>query len=128
MRRLRTVKNLLFSTLIMGTGVGYAAVYPKLECGVYHIKGYLDYSSTSGYVLRLKHKSTSPVEFLLWGGSSKVLFPKKHTQAEVEVFVPRPIENPKQPITLFRGFTRNKITEPEGIKKVRAASCSSGQR
>ena len=118
------VKLLLFASAGWATACLGSTAYPDLGCGRYLVQGTVMRNGNGHFLVVMDHGSYSPREFILLGGSASEKMAHVKRLAQVEVYVPNPIDDQAVPLVVFEKFhPLEVIGKTDFVRKVADAKC-----
>ena len=106
---LESVKRLLLISFLIPIGMATDfKITPDLECGNYIFKGLLRQNNNGNFIVTARAGTSSPIEFILLGGSISHKLSHLNTKITVEAYVPKPIKSNQQTFIFFRKFLKEK--------------------
>lgn len=114
------VKNLRLISAFLGFIAADAAIaepgidiHARLDCGIYEMHGYLTQNKQGNFLIRIKHRSRSPYEYILLGGEPEEKLRNMNTAVAAQVSVNKKILSNDAPFVMLEKFL-DKTAKMEG--------------
>ncbi len=94
------------SFLIFSVIFSQDLTFSELECGIYEAQGVVKINNQNDFVLSIKHKTFSPFELIILGGSINEKWEHLNTLARIRFYVPYPIKAKTPPYVFVQSFQK----------------------
>ena len=99
-----------------------------LGCGTYQARGHWGQNSQGQFIFTARRGTTSNVELLVVGGSTKDKLDRSDESVLIEFYVPKKLSNASNSVVFLEKFLPLKDASTPEIKLIKRESCGLGEK